>query len=206
MRIPLFLLASCLCLGLPGHGTAADKADVKAKWHTPYDLYLDPKEAFEMKTGTPDRVTFIDVRTQPEVQFVGFSEVVDANIPFRTLDTGDWRIKYGGEYATQRQTRNPDFVAAVDKLLESRSLDRKAPIILMCTSGARSPKAAETLHEAGFDKVYTQYQGFEGIKAKQGPHQGKRMVNGWRNAGLPWGYALPKSKMYFNFAPEQKQD
>jgi rhodanese-related sulfurtransferase len=205
MRIPLLLIVGCLSPGLPGDALAADKADVKAKWHTPYDLYLDPAEAFAMKTGDPDRVTFIDVRTQPEVQFVGFSEVADANIPYRTLDTGDWRIKYGGEYATQRQSRNPDFVAAVDKLLASRSLDRDAPIILMCTSGARSPKAARTLHEAGFGKVYTQYQGFEGIKAKQGPNTGKRMVNGWRNAGLPWGYALPKSKMYFNFAPEPEQ-
>jgi hypothetical protein len=30
--------------------------------------------------------------------------------------------------------------------------------------------------------------------AKDGPQAGKRVVNGWKNAGLPWSYQLEKEK------------
>jgi rhodanese-related sulfurtransferase len=71
----------------------------------------------------------------------------------------------------------------------------------MCQSGSRAPIAAAELHEVGYKEVYTQYQGFEGLKAKDGPNRGKRLYNGWKNAGLPWIYAMETAKMYFNFAP-----
>ena len=73
----------------------------------------------------------------------------------------------------------------------------------MCQSGSRSPKAARELHDAGYKEVYFQVEGFEGVKAGQGPDKGKRVVNGWKNAGLPWNHDLKTEKMYFNFAPKQ---
>ena len=57
------------------------------------------------------------------------------------------------------------------------------------------------MHAAGFATVYTQYQRFEGFEAKTGSRRGQRVVNGWKNAGLAWSYALEREKMYFNFAP-----
>jgi len=42
--------------------------------------------------------------------------------------------------------------------------------------------------------VYTVVDGFEGDVAKEGPNAGKRVVNGWKNAGLPWSYRLEKEK------------
>ena len=45
---------------------AVDESAVPGKWHTPYDLYLSAREAYEMKTSRPDEVLFIDVRTQVE--------------------------------------------------------------------------------------------------------------------------------------------
>jgi rhodanese-related sulfurtransferase len=50
------------------------------------------------------------------------------------------------------------------------------------------------LSEAGFAQVYTVVDGFEGDVAKEGPNAGKRVVNGWKNAGLPWSYRLEKEK------------
>jgi hypothetical protein len=35
--------------------------------------------------------------------------------------------------------------------------------------------------------------GFEGDMSKDG----RRAVNGWKNAGLPWSYQLAREKMYF---------
>jgi len=177
---------------------AAPIEAVKQKWRTPYDLYLTPQEAYQKKLAGGEGILLIDVRTRAEIKFIGMADAVDANIPVRMLrDDYAWSEKS----ATYRTRENPDFIAAVERLLEVRGLDRHSPIILMCQSGSRVPIAARLLHQAGFSEVYTQYQGFEGFKAKQGPDRGKRIVNGWKNADLPWSYQLEPSKMYFNFAP-----
>ncbi len=197
--MPAPALLALLVLALHIQVSNAAPADaVKPKWHTPYDLYLDPREAWEMKTADPGRVLLIDVRTRAELKYIGIADPVDANIPVRFLrDDYAWSEKSG----TYRTRENPDFVAAVDRLLALKRLDHQAPIILMCQSGSRAPIAARLLHKAGFTEVYTQYQGFEGLKARQGPDRGKRVVNGWKNANLPWRYQLDAGKMYFNFAP-----
>jgi rhodanese-related sulfurtransferase len=181
--------------------SAVDKSAVKEKWHTPYDLYLSPQEAYDLKAADPENVLMIDVRTRAEIQFVGFSDMADANIPIFLL-TEEWKLKNDEIHGAYRKTYNNDFVAAVDNLIASRKKDKSVPIILMCQSGGRSPYAASDLHEAGYQKVYFQVEGFEGLKVKEGPNKGKRVLNGWKNAGLPWGYALKTEKMYFNFAPK----
>ena len=38
--------------------------------------------------------------------------------------------------------------------------------------------------------------GFEGETIKEGPKKNWRLVNGWKNADLPWSYKLNKAKMY----------
>jgi rhodanese-related sulfurtransferase len=175
---------------------AVDPSQVPEKWHTPYGLYTSPVEAYEMKTKDPDGTVFIDIRTRAEVKYTGMADVVDANIPIRTLRPD---YAWSDESNTYRTRPNKDFVRAVENLLAKKGLDKNAPIILMCKSGSRVPIAARTLYEEGFARVYTQNEGFEGIKARSGPDKGKRLVNGWKNSGLPWSYTLDKSKMYFNF-------
>jgi rhodanese-related sulfurtransferase len=186
-------------LAFTGQGLRAAPIEaVKPNWRTPHDLYLTPREAYRMKQANPQRVLLIDVRTRAEIKFIGIADAADANIPVRFMhDEYAWSDKSN----TYRTRENPDFVAAVERLLEIRGLDRATPIILMCQSGSRVPRAARLLHEAGFAEVHTQYQGFEGFKAKTGAGKGKRVVNGWKNADLPWSYQLDASKMYFNFMP-----
>lgn len=177
---------------------AAPRDAVKPKWRTPYDLYLTPQEAYQKKLAAGASILLIDVRARAEIKYIGMADAVDANIPVRMLrDDYAWSVKS----ATYRTRENPDFVGAVDRLLQLRELTRNSPIILMCQSGSRAPIGARLLHQAGFGEVYTQYQGFEGFKAKQGPDQGHRVVNGWKNANLPWSYQLDAAKMYFNFTP-----
>jgi len=76
-------------------------------------------------------------------------------------------------------------------------LGKDTTIILMCRSGDRSAKAQDLLIQSGYTKVYGVVEGFEGDMAKDGPNTGRRAVNGWKNAGLPWTYKLDKAKMYF---------
>ena len=181
---------------------AIDKSEVRKRWHTPFDLYLSAREAYEMKISRPGEVLFIDVRTRPEIHYIGVAEQIDANIPYR-FDTQIWQSKSDGIRGTFRKSRNPDFEVAVENALRSKGLDKNSPVIIMCTSGSRAPYAASALYKVGFSEVYTQVEGFEGIKATSGKHKGKRVVSGWKNEGLPWSYDLLAAKMYFNFDPKK---
>ena len=201
-KLIVFTAVSALASSVPAV-LALDKSEVKEEWHTPYDLYLSAQDAYDMKVTNPAGVLLIDIRTRAEIQFAGFANNADANIPFQ-LFSDEWKLEQDGVHGSYRKLYNVDFVNAVDNLIASREKDKTVPIILMCASGSRSTLAAEELYAAGYQKVYFQVEGFEGIKAKQGPDQGKRVVNGWKNRGLPWSYRLPAEKMYFNFAPSAK--
>ncbi|OOY44466.1 hypothetical protein BOV91_01240, partial [Solemya velum gill symbiont] len=169
---PTHLLITILLL-ISTSAYAVDKQDVQKKWHTPFDLYLDPQEAFDMVTSRPQETLFIDVRSQPEVHYIGMAEQVDANIPYM-FDSLDWKSKRDDIHGTFRKKRNPDFEAAVVNALASKGLNKESPVIIICTSGSRAPFAARALHKTGFTTVYTQVEGFEGIKAKSGENEGKR--------------------------------
>jgi rhodanese-related sulfurtransferase len=80
--------------------------------------------------------------------------------------------------------------------LSAKGLTPDSPVVLICRSGDRSAAASNLMAEAGFKTVYTVVDGFEGDLAADGPNAGQRVVNGWKNAGLPWSYRLEKSKMY----------
>ena len=181
---------------------AVDKSVLTKDWqHTSLGLYLTAQEAYDMKTANPEGVLFLDVRNQPEVHYTGMADTVDANIPYR-FDSTEWKMKKKGIYGTFKKPKNPDFAVAVETLLQSRKLTKDDPVIIMCTSGTRAPFAAKVLIKAGFTKVYTQIEGFEGKKAKTGPRKGERIDGGWKNIGLPWSYDLLPEKMYFNFDPQ----
>ena len=189
-----------MAMGYSTSSKAADKSEVKAKWHTPFDLYLTPIEAYELKQEKGEALAFIDVRTRGEVKYIGIANGIDAHIPVRFIrDDYAWSSKSN----TYRTRLNSGFVDDVGRLMQSMNLDRTAPIILICQSGSRVPEAAKLLHAAGYSEVYTQYQGFEGVKATDGERKGQRIVNGWKNAGLPWTYKLDPSTMYFNFSSAQ---
>ena len=185
---------------------AVDKSVLTKNWqHTSLGLYLTAQEAFDMKTADPDKVLFLDVRNQPEIHYTGMADTVDANIPYR-FDSTDWKMKKKGIYGTFKKPKNPDFASAVITLMQSRGLSKDSPVIIMCTSGSRAPFAARILIKDGFTKVYTQVEGFEGIRAKTGPRKGERIVGGWKNVGLPWSYDLLPEKMYYNFDPQYKKE
>lgn len=197
---PLLIVALPI---LPLPAIAIDSAFVDKCFHTPFGLYLTPLEAWQMKQQDPEGVLFIDVRTRAEVQYVGFTEYADANIPVMFQPGSyDWKPDSKDPQVGQfKKVRNEEFSKAVDKLVESRGLEKSAPVIVMCAAGKRSTAAAKALHKAGYSRVYNLYEGFEGVMASDGYFRGQRVVNGWKNAALPWGYRLPSSKMYFNFEP-----
>ena len=157
------------------------------KKQTTLGLYVNAKEAFANWHIHPDKINIIDVRTPEEYIFVGHAPMA-VNIPFKF-------VKHAWDAAKKAPVMetNPNFVAQVK--------EKYSPIdtlYIMCRSGGRSAAAVNMLAQAGFSKVYNIVDGFEGDKVKDDNSyfNGKRYVNGWRNAGVPWTYKLKPEQMY----------
>jgi len=190
-----FLLAAA------GTAMAADWASGSTDWaklpeakQTRQGLYLTPQQALEMKKKDP-AVVLVDIRTRAEAMYVGMPSDADALVPY--MEHQEIMADWDDKRQMYKLEPNSDFAAEMGRRLAARGLGKGATVILICRSGDRSAKAADLLQTAGYAKVYSVAEGFEGDMAKEGPKAGQRAVNGWKNAGLPWSYKLDKAKMYF---------
>ncbi len=172
---------------------AADPSRVPPNKQTKAGLYLDAREAYELKQKLGDQVLFVDVRTRAEISYLGMPSVADAHIPaFEHPPNAAWDDKSG----RFKMDPNPDFEPELARRLAARQLSKQDTVILICRSGDRTSRAVNFLTELGYSKVYTVVDGFEGDAIAEGPQAGQRVLNGWKNAGLPWTYKLDKNKMY----------
>lgn len=191
MKFTTNLLVAVTLTGALSAALALEAQDVPEKKRTTLGLYLDARQAHDMLNR--EKVVFLDVRTRAEVNFLGMPQAADANVPYMLVDgMYAWNDKKG----VYMLEPNSDFVSEVALRVAEKGLDKHAPVILICRSGDRSARAADLLAKAGYTRVYTVVEGFEGVMARQGPQAGRRAVNGWKNAGLPWSYKLDKRKMY----------
>ncbi|MEJ2227956.1 MAG: rhodanese-like domain-containing protein [Alphaproteobacteria bacterium] len=191
LKLFLAVIAVAMVPLISVNAWALDAASVPAKKQTTAKLYLGAEEVTDFMASKKDKAIFIDVRSRAELMFVGNTPAMTANIPYKLYSTKKFNDKKG-KFVLEA---NPNFVAQVEKLVKAKSLTKDDPVILMCRSGGRSAKAANALTKAGFKKVYSVVDGFEGDKAKEGPNKGQRVVNGWKNKKQPWGYKLEKSKL-----------
>ncbi|MEW6691548.1 MAG: rhodanese-like domain-containing protein [Pseudomonadota bacterium] len=167
-----------------------DVSKVPEKKQTTLKLYLTAKEAYDMKKEGGDKVLLIDVRTPEEIQYVGnMGDMMDANIPYQFNDISAFDEKK----KVYANALNSNFTVAVEELVSKKGLGKDSPIIVSCRSGDRSAVSANLLAKAGYTNVYSVFDGFEGDLSKDG----RRSVNGWKNANLPWTYNMDKAKMYF---------
>lgn len=169
--------------------SSVDASAVPEKKRVSSGLYLSPKDAHHAMTTRSD-VVFIDVRDPREFQFVGFPTSVSANIPFLLIDDA---LVYDKERDQYKMVPNTDFVSHVARFLDTKGVGPSTHIIVQCRSGGRSAKAANALSSGGYTSVWQQVEGMEGDKDKSSGH---RTVNGWKNAGLPWTYALTQEISY----------
>ena len=131
------------------------------------------------------------LRTRAEAMYVGMAEGVDALVPFvehQEIMT-DWDARRGIYKLEPLQ----DFMPEVHRRLAQKGLSRNDGVILICRSGDRSSRAANRLTDEGYTQVWSVVDGFEGDMSQEG----RRTVNGWKNAGLPWSYKLDQARMYF---------
>lgn len=175
----LFLVLIFTLLSLPAFGS-----DPEA---------LTPEEAWQRVQKEGAQLLFVDVRDPIEIMFVGFTDAVDLNVPFKLADRQVF-IEDKKHFAMQA---NPDFASAIEQALKRKGLDKNALVITMCRSGSdRGKPSAAFLAGHGFSNVKYVENGFQGDKASEGVQAGMRTVNGWMNSGLPWSWEIDPQKIY----------
>lgn len=157
---------------------ALSSAQVPKEKQTTLGLYFTAKQAYNYVTAHARDTLFIDVRDPAELQTVGMPTDVDANVPFKRIDLAKWDPKKK-QFAL---TTNPIFVSDVGQRLAAKGLEKNDPVVLICGSGKRASKAANTLAKAGYTKVYVVIDGYKG----------------WQADKLPWSRKMDLKKMYGN--------
>ncbi len=177
-------LASAPAALADGHGTGIDTTVVESqlpeKKVNKTGLYITAAESIEVLSNRDD-VALVDVRSPAETMLVGYANVTDVNIPFKTIDP---EHPYNAKKKRYGMRPNPTFVEEVKAFI---TREDPAALLVMCRSGGRSAMAVNALAEAGVDvPAYTVVDGFEGDTSDEG----KRTVNGWKNAGGEWTYKV----------------
>ncbi len=129
---------------------------------------VTPEEAWHLLSEDPNAV-LVDVRTQPELMFVG---VPDLGGVAAELVLVEWQV-------FPAMSEDPDFAETV----AARGVTRDKTAIFICRSGNRSASAARAMTAAGVARCYNLIDGFEGgLDGER--HRGAR--GGWKAMGLPW--------------------
>jgi len=165
-----------------------DASKLSKNKRTLLGLYVTAEEAAEALKQDPDAM-LIDVRARGEVMYVGQPDASDKNIPIAEFGPYTFDAKKGA----YKLVANPQFADAVEELVVEKGGDKETTIIMMCRSGSRSAAAADLMAKRGYKNVYTMVDGFEGDMDKK---TGRRSLNGWKNADLPWTYKFEKDEIY----------
>lgn len=142
-------------------------------------LYVDAPRAYALKRAYPHAVVLVDIRSSVEIGLTGHPQGVDLNVAYRDfVQPLAWDTQTNG----WKMAPNPRFAAELDTRLRQRGATTDTIVMLLCRSGEGSARAADELALRGYVHVVSVTDGFEG---DVGP-DGRRALNGWKNAGLPW--------------------
>ncbi len=163
--------------------------DVPPKKRTRLGLYATPQDVAALRALHAGRMLVIDIRTRAEAATLGMPDAADALVPYMEYD--EFMSAWDSERATYATTARGAFADDVARLLKTNALNHEAVLVLICRSGDRSAKAADLLATLGYTQVYSVVEGYEGDLSTRG----RRELNGWKNAGLPWSYRLNRRKL-----------
>jgi len=153
---------------------------------TTLGLYLTAREAYEKWRAASEKPIILDVRTPEEFMFVGHAEMA-WNIPV-AAQSYEWDAETG-QFPMRLL---PDFVTRVQQVAKPDDT-----LLVMCRSGSRSAQAVNLLAGAGLRNVYNITDGMEGdlVQDPNNVFYGQRLVNGWKNSGLPWTYQVDPKRI-----------
>ena len=184
-KLNLIVVISCFLI-YSTYSLAQYQNELPKEKQTNLGLYVTSKEAYEMWKTNSNNVKILDVRTLEEYVFVGHADMA-WNIPV-FFQSYEW----DAEKKHFPMKPNSDFISQVKEIANLGDT-----ILVTCRSGGRSAMAVNFLADAGFKNVYNITDGFEGdmVKDPESIFQGQRMINGWKNSGLPWTYDIDPGKM-----------
>ena len=129
-------------------------------------------DAFLLLSGDAT-ATLIDVRTQPEINFVGFPDLQSLG---RSALFLEWQ-------SFPSMQVDPRFAERLEAMLEGAGVNRGASLLFICRSGARSRQAALAMTSAGWGPCYNISDGFEGPLDSL---RHRSTIGGWKAGRLPW--------------------
>ncbi|MGB5262849.1 MAG: rhodanese-like domain-containing protein [Lutimonas sp.] len=162
------------------------KTELPKEKQTVLQKYVTSKEAYDMWVANPENVKILDVRTLDEYIYIGHGEMA-YNIP-AFLQTQEWDANKH-HFAMKPNT---EFLKQVKDVFKPEDT-----ILVTCRSGGRSAAAINQLATIGFKNLYNITDGFEGdtVNDPESVFVGKRMVNGWKNSGLPFTYSIDSTRV-----------
>ena len=193
MKRTVAIVSLIAALAIGANAIAVDANSIPEKKRTKLGLYMTSAEALHYVNRNAINTLFVDVRSRAEVNFLGTPTVIDANIPY--MELSEW-YAWNEKRKSFNMDVNSSFATEIERRLQDKGLSKNDTVIVMCRSGDRSSKAANLLADLGYKRVISVIDGYEGDTAKDGKFKGQRVVNGWKNNGLPWTYELDKSKMF----------
>ncbi|SFR51862.1 rhodanese-like domain-containing protein [Thiomicrospira sp. ALE5] len=161
----------------------------------PQGLYITPEQAYEM-VKADENAFLVDVRTPEEWMFVGYSPLAQIMLPSVMFD-------YSQMDTVQNMPRympapHPNWIGEFEERLMDLNADQDSKFIIMCRSASeRAAPMARILDQYGYKNVYLLLGGFEGSVVREGDKKGFRLVNGWKNSGMPWTYDIDPDIVYF---------
>jgi rhodanese-related sulfurtransferase len=191
MKFTHKIITGLMISALAATAIYASPEPTNEKHKTVVGKYLSAVETVAFMKENAKNTIFIDVRSPEEIEYVGYSYLMDTNIPLSFNDISKWdekKKRYAG-------VDNKNFVSEVEAAIKAKGLNKDANIVFMCRSGDRSAVAVNKMVEAGYKNAYTVEEGFEGQFSKPEYH---RTLDGWKNNAPKdtWGYKLEKEKMY----------
>lgn len=188
--ISLLLLAVIFGLWAgPAANAQESKSELPKGKQTTLGLYVTSQEAYEMWKADPEKVKILDVRTLDEYIYIGHAAMAWNIVAF--FQTSEW----DADKHHFSMKPNPNFMDQIKGVFNPDDI-----ILVTCRSGSRSAMATNQMAAAGFKNVYNITDGFEGDKVSDegSVYHGKRMVNGWKNSGALWTYALDSDLIKIN--------
>jgi len=157
------------------------KPELSKEKQTALGLYVTSKEAYANWKANPEKIKILDVRTLEEYLYIGHPAMAwNVHVALQSYEWDAERMEYPFIV-------NPEFLNIIKTLFDPSDI-----IMATCRSGGRSAVAVNMLAQAGYKNVYNITDGFEGdlVDNPESLFNGQRMVNGWKNSGLPWTYSI----------------
>ncbi len=168
------------------------EAHVPQHKQTSLGLYVDAVNAHRLKTSHPGRVVLVDVRSQLETVIAGRTRAADIHVPYL-----EHTLYRNGSERGWTIAENAGFLDEVMQRLQQHNAEPDTVIMVLSRSGERSAKVIDHLAGHGYLLAVNVIDGFEGDLGADG----RRSVNGWKNAGLPWSQDTHAIAGYVDVTP-----